>query len=532
MEVEIIKGRYRKNYKSLKLKVAAYVRVSTELEEQISSFESQRKYYTAKIYRNSNWKYAGIYEDYGISARSVKNREGFNRMIQDALDGKIDLILTKSISRFARNTVDSIEYVRLLKEHNIGVQFEEEGIYTLDMQSEMLLTILSSVAQQESVNASNRTKLAIQMRHLDGKNRKKSVVYGYSYKNKRLVVNNKEAEIVKRIFNLYTSGTSVPQICKILNEEKIKSQYSKKWIPNYVYLVLRCEKYIGILKFGKTYKYENLRILPDDIFYKARKKMKNNKAVLKREPDYFPGIVRCGFCGKVQGYYSGKKLFSDSSCRDVGCKLGLNVGVENVDRVLLGFQNELLENYKEILGHKNEKERFRKRNIRRINKNYYNEAIYDLDQQLKDRINKFEFINKINDLDNEYKEKLNDIESEDIDRIKLNRVLDLLKDRLLSIDSFPAEEASKELIDKLVKYIQFGERLKYNYKNRFNCRIVLKVDENYSSLSFRHKIDLSSLCENDNYIVLWKFFSFYMFKQRKKYIKVKIVLDKRDVEVK
>ena len=186
MEVKVIKGRYRKNYKSLKLKVAAYIRVSTELEAQISSFESQKKYYTSKIYRNSNWKFIGIYEDYGISARSVRNRTGFNNMIKDALDGKIDLILTKSISRFARNTVDSIEYVRLLKEHNVGVHFEEEGIYTLDMQSEMLLTILSSVAQQESQNTSNRTKLAIQMRHMDGKNRKQSVVYGYSYKNKQL----------------------------------------------------------------------------------------------------------------------------------------------------------------------------------------------------------------------------------------------------------------------------------------------------------------------------------------------------------
>ena len=142
MKAEIVKGNYRKNYKSLKLKVAAYVRVSTELATQISSFESQRKYYYSKIYRNSNWEFVGIYDDYGISARSVKNRTGFNDMIRDAIDGKIDLILTKSISRFARNTVDSIEYVRLLKEHNVGVIFEEENIYTLGMQNKNLIIIL------------------------------------------------------------------------------------------------------------------------------------------------------------------------------------------------------------------------------------------------------------------------------------------------------------------------------------------------------------------------------------------------------
>ena len=172
MKVEIVKGNYRKNYKSLKLRVAAYVRVSTDFEAQISSFESQRKYYYSKIYRNSNWKFVKIYEDYGISGRSVQNRTGFNNLIRDALDGKIDLILTKSISRFARNTIDSIEYVRLLKEHNVGVIFEEENIYTLGMQSELLLTILSSVAEQESNNYSNRTKLGNKMVFSRGKTRK------------------------------------------------------------------------------------------------------------------------------------------------------------------------------------------------------------------------------------------------------------------------------------------------------------------------------------------------------------------------
>ena len=530
MKLKIIKGNYRKNYKSLKLRVAAYVRVSTELENQISSFESQRKYYYSKICRNSKWELVGIYEDYGISARSVKNRVGFNNMIKDAIDGKIDLILTKSISRFARNTVDSIEYVRLLKENNVGVLFEEENIYTLDMQSELLLTILSSVAQQESNNYSNRIKKGIEMSFSTGSQRKQLVTYGYTFRKKKLRIVKKESEVIKRIFALYIEGKSVQEISNILNNEKIKPPYNKKWVKNYVYMILRCEKYIGKIKFGDVYQYEDLRIISDEDFYKAKSIAKSRQNFLKENVDIFSGIVRCGFCGRVQGFDSGVNMYTRSTCRR-GCKNGLNVSKENVNRILLEFQNELLENYNEIFNYSREDEETKKRTINKLNKSIYNEAIFDLDQRLNDKINKYEFIDKMEKIYSKHEESLNKIDIQESKNSNLKNVLSGFKERLLSIDSFPAEEASKELVQKLVKYMQFGEELKHHYKNRFNCRIVLKVNENYSPNNLRFFVDYPSICKNESYIVLWKFYSVYIYRQVKKYIKVKIVIDKRDVEV-
>lgn len=151
-----------------RLKVAAYCRVSTELEQQESSYEAQVEYYTNKIEENQNWKNAGIYADDGKSATNTKKRDDFNTMIKDALDGKIDMILTKSVSRFARNTVDALITIRQLKEKNVAVVFEKEGVNTLDGTGEILLTILSSLAQEESRNISENTRWGVVRRFEKG----------------------------------------------------------------------------------------------------------------------------------------------------------------------------------------------------------------------------------------------------------------------------------------------------------------------------------------------------------------------------
>ena len=152
-----------------KRRVAAYARVSTDSEEQQTSYAAQVDYYSKYIRERDDWEFAGIYTDEGISAVSTKNRDGFNRMIQDALDGKIDLIVTKSVSRFARNTVDSLTTVRKLKEKNVEVFFEKENIYTFDGKGELLLTILSSLAQEESKNISDNVRWGQRKRFADGK---------------------------------------------------------------------------------------------------------------------------------------------------------------------------------------------------------------------------------------------------------------------------------------------------------------------------------------------------------------------------
>lgn len=141
-----------------KLKVAAYARVSTDSEDQLNSFESQVKYYNEKITKNIEWSFVEVYADESISGTQDYKRSNFMRMIQDSMNGKIDLILTKSISRFARNTLDTLKYVRMLKEKNVAILFEEENINTLEMAGELLLTILSSVAQQLEYNCKRTNK--------------------------------------------------------------------------------------------------------------------------------------------------------------------------------------------------------------------------------------------------------------------------------------------------------------------------------------------------------------------------------------
>ena len=152
-----------------KRRVTAYARVSTDSEEQYTSYVAQVSYYTDYIKRNDTWEFVDVYTDEGITGTSTKKRDGFNRMIQDALDGKIDLIVTKSVSRFARNTVDSLTTIRKLKERGVEVYFEKENIYSLDSKGELLLTIMSSLAQEESRSISENVTWGRRKQFADGK---------------------------------------------------------------------------------------------------------------------------------------------------------------------------------------------------------------------------------------------------------------------------------------------------------------------------------------------------------------------------
>lgn len=187
------------------LRVTAYCRVSTDDEDQKNSYESQKAYYKEKITSNPEWRYIEIYADEAISGTLDYKRNDFMRMIQDALDDKFDMIMTKSISRFARNTVDTLKYVRMLKEHNVAVFFEEEGINTLEMSGELLLTILSSVAQQESENTSTHVKLGLKMKKERGELIGFGGCLGYTYnpEDNTLTINEQEAEIVRLIYEKY-----------------------------------------------------------------------------------------------------------------------------------------------------------------------------------------------------------------------------------------------------------------------------------------------------------------------------------------
>ena len=206
-----------------KLKVAAYCRVSTDNEEQATSYEAQVDHYTQLIQKNSEWELAGIFADDGISGTSTKKREEFNRMIEECMAGNIDMIITKSISRFARNTLDCLRYIRELKEKNIPVFFEKENINTMDSKGEVLLTIMASLAQQESQSLSENVKLGLQYRYQEGKVQiNHNWFLGYTKDEEgNLVIEPEEAEVVKRIFREYLEGKSLIQIARGLEADGI-----------------------------------------------------------------------------------------------------------------------------------------------------------------------------------------------------------------------------------------------------------------------------------------------------------------------
>ncbi len=248
-------NRISKEENKPKLKVAAYCRVSTDSDEQAGSYEVQVQHYTEYIGRNKEWELAGIYTDDGISGTNTKKREGFNEMIDDCMAGKIDLIITKSISRFARNTIDCLKYVRQLREKNIAIIFEKENINTLEASGELLLTIMASLAQQESASLSQNVKMGLQFRYQEGKVQVNHEHFlGYTKDSKgKLIIDKKEAKVVKRIFREYLEGASYRDIANGLEKDHIKTGGKRyKWHISTIQGILQNEKYMGDALLQKT----------------------------------------------------------------------------------------------------------------------------------------------------------------------------------------------------------------------------------------------------------------------------------------
>lgn len=239
-----------------KLRVAAYCRVSTDEERQLGSFENQIEYFTRLISENGNYELVQIYSDEGISGTSTRSRKGFRAMIADCEAGKIDLIVTKSISRFARNTQDSLNYTRRLKEMGIGVYFEKEGINTLESSGELLLTLFSCFAQEESRSISENTAWGIRSRFQQGiPHLNTEILLGYD-KDERgnLIINEAQAAIVRRIYRCYLEGYSLNGIARMLNREGVAGVRGQaNWCATTVSRLLGNEKYKGALLMQKTF---------------------------------------------------------------------------------------------------------------------------------------------------------------------------------------------------------------------------------------------------------------------------------------
>lgn len=259
-----------------KRRTAGYARVSTDSDEQFTSYEAQIDYYTKFIQARDDWTFVKVYTDEGISATNTKHRDGFKQMVQDALDGKIDLIVTKSVSRFARNTVDSLTTVRKLKEHGTEIYFEKENIFTFDSKGELLITIMSSLAQEESRSISENVTWGQRKRFADGK---VSMPYkqflGYEKgEDGTPVINDDEAAIVRLIYKLFLEGKTPAGICRFLDAQGIPTPSGKqKWSQTTVNSMLSNEKYKGDALLQKRFTVDFLM-----------KKMKTNEGEV---PQYY-----------------------------------------------------------------------------------------------------------------------------------------------------------------------------------------------------------------------------------------------------
>ncbi len=308
---------------NMKKRVAAYCRVSTDNDDQANSFESQQRYFRQYIERNPDWELYAIFADEGISGTNTKKRKEFNRMIECAKNGDFDLIITKEISRFARNTLDSIFYTRDLKKHGVGVIFLNDNINTLDGDAELRLAIMSSIAQEESRKTSERVKWG-QKRQME-----QGVVFGrsmlgYDVKDGKMTINEDGAKIVRLIFRKFVDeGKGTHVIARELREEGISPMRVKEWSNTVILRVIRNEKYCGDLVQKKTYtpdflshekKYnrgqEEFVILKDhhepiisrELFDKANRildaKSLSQEGKAKHSNRYpFSGKIKCGRCG-------------------------------------------------------------------------------------------------------------------------------------------------------------------------------------------------------------------------------------------
>ena len=336
--------------------VAAYARVSTEQDEQESSYEAQVNFYTKHITKNPDWELVKVFADRGITGTNTKNRDEFNQMIDLALNGKIDLILTKSISRFARNTVDTLQVVRKLKAAGVEVRFEKENLHTFDPKCEVMLTIMSSLAQEESRSISENIRWARQKSMQNGK-----VYLPYSrflgYQkgpDGQLEIVEEEAKIVRSIYDMFLMGKTIRHIADSLTAQGIPTPAGKTaWSVSTVSSILRNEKYKGDALLQKTYTVDYLTkevrkndgevrqylvenshppIIEPEIFNQVQERLKKRRQYRSkiRDNSPFSNKLICGDCGNFYGHkvwhnlknterydvwYCNKKYANDKKCQ-------------------------------------------------------------------------------------------------------------------------------------------------------------------------------------------------------------------------
>lgn len=398
-DVEIIKARNTlssraKTNLTKRLRVAAYCRVSTDSEDQINSYKSQVQYYTDLINNNSEWSLADIYADEAITGTQVTKREDFQRLINDCMNGDVDLIVTKSISRFARNTLDTLKYVRMLKEKGIAVFFEEENINTLTMDGELLLVILSSVAQQEVENISANVKKGLKMKMQRGELVGFQGCLGYDYhpEDKTITINDEEAEIVRYIFKRYIEGAGGSVIAQELQNLGYKTKRgSSTWAETTVIGIIKNEKYKGDILMGKTFTLDPISkrrldnfgeedqfyirdhheaIISEEVFNAAQEILKRRAKPRRLGTDgkrekfsrkyAFSCLLECGFCGGTltrRSWHSGtqynKIIWQCVTATKKGkkfCPDSKGIAEETIEQAFIESYRLLCKNNEDVLG--------------------------------------------------------------------------------------------------------------------------------------------------------------------------------------
>lgn len=363
-----------------KRKVAAYARVSTELEEQESSFEAQVNYYTSYIRKNPDWDFVEVYADEGLSGTRIKKRVGFQRMIKDAKDGKIDLILTKSISRFARNTVDSLTTIRELKEKGVEVYFEKENIWTLDAKSEVIITIMSSIAQEESRSISENVAWGHRRAFAEGKRTCATNLYGYRKgADGKVEIDEEKADEVRHVFMLYNSGFSFHWIAADLNARGVKTAAGgKKWDASSIRRMITNEKYTGNAILQKTFTVDFLShkrkinrgelpqyyiegghpaIISQETFDRANNRIESGE-VSTRRGHMFSGKIFCGICGNK--YFRKKRncgtkyekvywVCGTKHSRALSCRDSVNLTDDDVTQLFVSAINTLFREKEKVI---------------------------------------------------------------------------------------------------------------------------------------------------------------------------------------
>lgn len=478
-----------------KRRVAGYARVSTDHEDQATSYEAQVDYYTNYIKSRDDWEFVAIYTDEGISATNTKKREGFKTMISDALAGKIDMIITKSISRFARNTLDCLKYIRQLKDRSIPVFFEKESINTMDAKGEVLITIMASLAQQESQSLSQNVKLGLQFRYQNGKvqvNHNRFLGYTKDAEG-NLVIDPVQAEVVKRIYREYLEGYSMDKIAAGLEADGILTGAGKtKWWTSTINKILRNEKYIGDALLQKTYTTDFLNktrvknngimpqyyvegnheaIIPKEIFLRVQDEMARRRSVRGnsgKKRTYscshcFAQLVYCGECGE---------MFRRIHWNNRGCKsivwrcvsrldsTGLECHARTVNEKEL--EQVVLKAINELLAHKESYQQQLQANIAYVIRlcargevQAINEQLIKLQQELLDKVSKRQNYDEIADEIfqlREKKAKTNiDTSARDEQIERITELQDFIKQQSTELTEFD-ENLARRWLKKITVY--------------------------------------------------------------------------------